>query len=143
MRIKNRGAIRGFKGLMKGPNQILKLLRGYRAVISKLLMFTEEGMIMFKVKLDHDRAILAYLLAKALLYGLGILDRFDAAIDELERLPLVDSDRLEGSLERFSHESELLLLTTDRGYCLNPDKDKIKAIIENLEDYLAVSGQAI
>lgn len=130
-----------FRLIMITPNKILNLLRDHNIFINRLFMFTEDGAIIFQLKLDHDRSILAYFLAKALLYGLGISRGYDASLDELSKIPSVNLNALPSSLDSFSHESEKLILMTNKGYCLNPIKEKIEEIIFLIKDYLIVSGQ--
>ena len=133
--------IEKFDKLIIRSEEVLKLLERHQDLIEKLFRFTEGGAIIFKLKLDHDRSILAYVLAKALLYGLKVSDEYDVSEEEFKRSPSVNPHMLSKALEKFSHESERLLLVTDRGYCLNPDKDKVLSVIELIKDYLIVSGQ--
>ncbi|MCS7132823.1 MAG: hypothetical protein NZ918_03805 [Aigarchaeota archaeon] len=129
------------KPLVITPNDVLRLLKPHKILINRLLMLTEDGTVIFQFRLDHDTSILAYILAKALLYGLRISKSYDVSIDELLRIPSIDSNALRQTLDRFSHESEKLILMSGRGYCLNPNKEKIREIVDLIEDYLMVSGQ--
>jgi len=127
------------RNLIISQNEIEKVLaRNYR-FLRNIFELTEDGGVIFKVPLDTQSAVLAYLIAKWCIWVINSKVSPSATYDELQRVPASPARNLDDILERLKHPSEGILVTSEKGYLVSPRK--IEAALKNIEDYLISTGR--
>jgi|GEM_PF-3302541 len=116
----------------------LKAARKRLDFLTDLFSLTESGGVIFRRRLELQEAVLTYLLAKWFFWVVNKKINPSATMEELVKIPHLAgrSGDLDEIIGRLSNPEEMILIPTETGYMLNPEK--IDEAIEQIEDYVAM-----
>ncbi len=116
----------------------LKAARRRLDFLTDLFSLTESGGVIFRRRLELPEAVLTYLLAKWFFWVVNKKINPSATLEELGKIPFLPSGSgdLSEIIGRLSNPEEMLLIPTETGYMLNPER--IDETIKHLEDYVAM-----
>jgi hypothetical protein len=115
---------------------ILRATRRRMDFLLNLLRLIEHGGVIFKHPLELQEAVITYLFAKWLFWYFDGKTNPSATYEELDRIRAHPGrGNLNEILRRLSSPEESIILPTETGYMLNPEK--IEDGLKIVEDYVA------